>query len=206
MNFGMHFHVYFTFLLAVLVLYVAKGTLCDQPMTSAKMREATIPKPTIAFRRAVAVDEKENNLTNTNLSNSSARRNSLTDLWSWDYWCQLQPKTGNCSNNVMRYYYDIEVAQCVNFTYSGCGGNNNNFDSKVNCEKNCDDATYMSLKEEMPNFCSLQPDPGTCLSLRTKYYYDINNRECKDFQYGGCGGNRNKFDTKQSCLQECSGS
>ncbi|CAG5031747.1 unnamed protein product [Parnassius apollo] len=112
-------------------------------LTSAKMREATIPKPKIAFRRVIAADEKENYLTNTDLFNTSAR-------------------------------------------------------------KSC--TTYMTLKDELPNFCTVQPDAGVCLSLGTKYYYDINNRECKDFLYGGCGGNRNKFDTKQSCLGECGGS
>lgn len=38
---------------------------------------------------------------------------------------------------VFRYYYDIQIDQCVNFTYSGCDGNKNNFESAEICEQHC---------------------------------------------------------------------
>lgn len=39
----------------------------------------------------------------------------------------------------------------------------------------------------------------------TQYFYDGNSNECKPFQYGGCGGNGNKFATQQACQDSCGG-
>ena len=36
--------------------------------------------------------------------------------------------------------------------------------------------------------CNLQPDPGPCRALFTKYYYDKEAKQCKSFTYGGCDG------------------
>jgi len=36
------------------------------------------------------------------------------------------------------------------------------------------------------------------------YYYDVPTASCKIFNYGGCGGNKNKFDSPQECMDACS--
>ncbi|CAH2037680.1 unnamed protein product, partial [Iphiclides podalirius] len=169
------------------------------------MRQGTMPKPTSGANESSpdTVVESSSSLTFTK---ASGRRVAFADIWNWEHWCQLQRKTGNCSESVMRYYYDTQVDQCINFTYSGCGGNENNFDSTKICERFCIGAPYTTLKDDGINFCGIQPDAGICLHLTTKYYYDVNSDNCKEFKYGGCGGNRNRFDNMRSCKRECGGS
>ncbi|KAI8435836.1 hypothetical protein MSG28_004052 [Choristoneura fumiferana] len=39
--------------------------------------------------------------------------------------------------------------------------------------------------------------------VRYKYYYDVNERKCKTFVYGGCNGNSNRFETITECMERC---
>ncbi|CAM6004272.1 unnamed protein product [Sphagnum balticum] len=36
-----------------------------------------------------------------------------------------------------RYYYNMGTGQCMTFTYSGCGGNGNNFLTSSACQQAC---------------------------------------------------------------------
>ncbi len=51
--------------------------------------------------------------------------------------CELQPVTGLCQGNFPRYYYDVDAGACKGFTYGGCGGNKNNFETLKECETAC---------------------------------------------------------------------
>lgn len=53
--------------------------------------------------------------------------------------------------------------------------------------------------------CTELPDTGNCRESYTKYYYDPFQRDCIHFNYGGCAGNENRFDTKESCMRVCRG-
>ena len=44
---------------------------------------------------------------------------------------------------------------------------------------------------------------GPCQSFSTRYYYDQNKKECQPFQYGGCNGNANNYDTLEKCQSTC---
>ena len=44
---------------------------------------------------------------------------------------------GNCEEKHHRWYYDAENGYCRSFTYTGCGGNGNRFDSIERCEQIC---------------------------------------------------------------------
>ncbi|VDQ00429.1 unnamed protein product [Trichobilharzia regenti] len=46
-------------------------------------------------------------------------------------------------------------------------------------------------------------DPGPCKASFPSYYYDSRLNQCKKFIYGGCGGNRNRFASKESCENAC---
>ena len=37
-----------------------------------------------------------------------------------------------------------------------------------------------------------------------RWYYDYYSKQCKPFDYYGCGGNKNNFKTKDSCEKYCS--
>lgn len=46
-------------------------------------------------------------------------------------------------------------------------------------------------------------DPGMCRGYFEKYFYNQESKACELFVYGGCGGNRNNFDSVQACNMEC---
>ncbi|XP_036398317.1 papilin-like isoform X2 [Megalops cyprinoides] len=49
-----------------------------------------------------------------------------------------QPHTpGPCSDWTARYYYDPATRDCVHFWYGGCQGNQNNFLTKEECQRDC---------------------------------------------------------------------
>ncbi|MEJ1282843.1 alpha 1 microglobulin/bikunin [Cricetulus griseus] len=57
------------------------------------------------------------------------------------------------------------------------------------------------LKKE--DSCQLNYSEGPCLGMIEKYYYNGTSMACETFQYGGCLGNGNNFNTEKECLQTC---
>ncbi|XP_041809444.1 kunitz-type protease inhibitor 1a [Chelmon rostratus] len=53
--------------------------------------------------------------------------------------------------------------------------------------------------------CTEVPDTGSCRDSLTKWYYSPNQEDCFRFNYGGCQGNENRFDTRESCVNFCRG-
>ncbi|XP_071807584.1 actinia tenebrosa protease inhibitors-like [Asterias amurensis] len=51
--------------------------------------------------------------------------------------------------------------------------------------------------------CELPADPGFCRGAFPMIYFDYIAGHCKQFVYGGCGGNENRFDTVQQCHAAC---
>jgi hypothetical protein len=51
--------------------------------------------------------------------------------------CFDKLETGPCRGNFPRFGYDPESKSCVQFTYGGCAGNDNNYLTKEACEKSC---------------------------------------------------------------------
>ncbi|XP_063243414.1 kunitz-type serine protease inhibitor textilinin-7-like [Bacillus rossius redtenbacheri] len=51
--------------------------------------------------------------------------------------------------------------------------------------------------------CELAADPGPCLSFVGRYHYDFRAQRCEIFDYGGCGGNCNNFQTAYECRSNC---
>ena len=53
------------------------------------------------------------------------------------------------------------------------------------------------------DLCDLPSETGRCRAYIPSWYYDSGEERCKTFIYGGCGGNANRFATKEACEQRC---
>ncbi|CAL8085983.1 unnamed protein product [Calicophoron daubneyi] len=57
---------------------------------------------------------------------------------------------------------------------------------------------YVDAREDR---CLQEIDPGMCMALIWSYGWD--GERCVKFGYGGCGGNSNRFDTREECIMAC---
>uniref|UniRef100_A0A8B9FTB4 BPTI/Kunitz inhibitor domain-containing protein n=1 Tax=Amazona collaria TaxID=241587 RepID=A0A8B9FTB4_9PSIT len=46
------------------------------------------------------------------------------------------------------------------------------------------------------DFCYLPSVCGSCKALFRRFFFNASSQQCEEFIYGGCGGNRNNFETK----------
>lgn len=53
--------------------------------------------------------------------------------------------------------------------------------------------------------CTQPPDTGHCRNSVTKWYYRPGKQDCFRFNYGGCAGNDNRFESKDLCMTTCRG-
>ena len=56
--------------------------------------------------------------------------------------------------------------------------------------------------------CEIPPQIGFCPTGSTtepqqKYFYSTKGKKCKPFEYSGCGGSANMFDTREECKLLC---
>nr|QJB23279.1 TFPI-1 [Sinocrossocheilus bamaensis] len=51
--------------------------------------------------------------------------------------------------------------------------------------------------------CALKKDEGPCKAIKDRFYFDIDTGRCEPFEYGGCQGNANNFETLQDCEEMC---
>ncbi|XP_060597943.1 carboxypeptidase inhibitor SmCI-like [Ruditapes philippinarum] len=103
--------------------------------------------------------------------------------------CALLKDEGDCTDNVRRYYYDATIGFCMEFNYTGCGGNLNNFLTSENCYTRC--------------VCANSKDVGEGPHKITRYYYNKDTEQCEMFQYQGSGGNTNRFLSVAQCKNTC---
>ncbi|XP_040199257.1 collagen alpha-1(VII) chain-like isoform X5 [Rana temporaria] len=58
-------------------------------------------------------------------------------------------------------------------------------------------------KRHVGDPCQLPMNEGFCSDYILLWYYHLKADDCRPFVYGGCGGNRNRFKTRQKCEQMC---
>ncbi|XP_059155148.1 carboxypeptidase inhibitor SmCI-like [Physella acuta] len=106
-------------------------------------------------------------------------------------YCKLEPDPGPCEAAMPMFYYNPSTNACEEFIYGGCWGNRNRFETKKTCVYTC------------AKYCLLDPEPGQCEALAPRFYYNPSTNDCEEFNYGGCGGNKNRFETKENCVDSC---
>ncbi|XP_043837407.1 PI-actitoxin-Axm2b-like [Dromiciops gliroides] len=60
-----------------------------------------------------------------------------TELKAISGLCKAQEDQGFCRGYFLRWYYNRKSKKCEPFIYGGCGGNANNFHSKMQCIGKC---------------------------------------------------------------------
>ena len=51
--------------------------------------------------------------------------------------CSQKKDEGICPGNVPRFYFNKRRGRCELFSYGGCGGNTNNFETQDECVAHC---------------------------------------------------------------------
>ncbi|CAK6962506.1 amyloid beta (A4) precursor protein a isoform X1 [Scomber scombrus] len=64
--------------------------------------------------------------------------------------------------------------------------------------------TTESVEEVVREVCWANAETGPCRALLPRWYFDRQEGRCAQFIYGGCGGNRNNFESEEYCLSVCS--
>ena len=51
--------------------------------------------------------------------------------------CGLRPDVGPCDAVIPRLFFNAQTGACERFIWGGCGGNENNFETREDCEAAC---------------------------------------------------------------------
>ena len=113
--------------------------------------------------------------------------------------CLLPPDPGPCTSSVRRYYFLPRLADCIQFPYGGCQGNDNNFLSLLQCRETCGVSSSSSSSSSSPlsssvlisstvrppawtkpdEDCLLAADSGPCTDRLARFYYDSQSGHCQ---------------------------
>uniref|UniRef100_A0A8C7LW44 Amyloid-beta A4 protein n=1 Tax=Oncorhynchus mykiss TaxID=8022 RepID=A0A8C7LW44_ONCMY len=64
--------------------------------------------------------------------------------------------------------------------------------------------TTESVEEVVREVCWARAESGPCHAILERWYFVPEKGTCAPFLFGGCGGNRNNFDSEEYCLSVCS--
>ncbi|XP_073178429.1 kunitz-type protease inhibitor 2 isoform X5 [Lepidochelys kempii] len=56
-----------------------------------------------------------------------------------------------------------------------------------------------------PERCLAKAATGLCRASFPRWWFDVESKTCRQFTYGGCGGNPNNYLSEAECLARCSG-
>lgn len=115
--------------------------------------------------------------------------------------CTQAPSHGGCSANFLRWYFNVHVASCSWFTYGGCGGNENNFRTREECETTCITSKHKddSLKDgkfDVHSFGDKDSEGKVTLWNTTVTHTGISKTEKQNDEFEGNGDDDTGWTTK----------
>ncbi|XP_054837316.1 eppin-like [Eublepharis macularius] len=113
-----------------------------------------------------------------------------------------QAKTGYCYN--VAPFGDVfdekDCSACLkNNSCSTCANDAQCPGNQKCCPGDCG---YI-CQEAVLNLCHLPSVCGNCKAMFSRYFYNNSTQKCEQFVYGGCGGNKNNFETEDECSSIC---
>ncbi|XP_009993759.1 PREDICTED: WAP, Kazal, immunoglobulin, Kunitz and NTR domain-containing protein 1, partial [Chaetura pelagica] len=105
------------------------------------------------------------------------------------------PDRRRCEAPEVRWHFDAKQGSCLTFRYGGCGANRNHFETYEECRAAC-------LGSARPT-CLLPMVQGPCQNWEPRWAYNHLLKQCHSFVYGGCEGNTNNFESKETCEDVC---
>jgi len=141
------------------------------------------------------------------------KSSSLPPLSSPHPGCLEEKMVGECKAAFTRFYYSLTTDACIQYEYSGCGGNSNTFVTEEECLDKCvgGGTTLFTQGLGVPvendndpeRICALPAEQGLCKARIDRFFFDPKTGDCQTFEWGGCKGNENKFSSKTECEQFC---
>ncbi|XP_036392486.1 kunitz-type protease inhibitor 2 [Megalops cyprinoides] len=126
--------------------------------------------------------------------------------------CQAEPVSGPCRAYMPRFFYNSTTRTCQSFIYGGCRGNKNSYASANECHATCTVTVIPNAKKasaqkptDDQEACTAAYKSGPCRAHFRMFYFDPATQTCKQFTYGGCQGNANRYGTEEECMAKCSG-
>ncbi|KAK8759642.1 hypothetical protein V5799_002723 [Amblyomma americanum] len=113
--------------------------------------------------------------------------------------CLARPEEGPCNGRAIMWGYNVTLGECQMFTYGGCDGSDNKYETKTMCEIVC----KSDLPVHLDPVCLKPKYTGPCAGYFPRYYYNNTLKTCEQFIYGGCLSNGNNFVTIEECKNKC---
>ncbi|XP_048367986.1 amyloid beta precursor like protein 2 isoform X2 [Sphaerodactylus townsendi] len=93
-----------------------------------------------------------------------------------------------------------EVVVDRDYYYDGYKDYNEEPPTEPSVEKSLSEKEIMN---DVKTVCSQEAMTGPCRAVMPRWYFDTYKRKCIRFIYGGCGGNRNNFESEEYCMAVC---
>ncbi|XP_062995358.1 amyloid beta precursor like protein 2 isoform X2 [Elgaria multicarinata webbii] len=93
-----------------------------------------------------------------------------------------------------------EVVVDRDYYYDGYKDYNEEPPTEPGNEKSLSEKEIMS---DVKAVCSQEAMTGPCRAVMPRWYFDMYKKKCIRFIYGGCGGNRNNFESEEYCMAVC---
>ena len=118
-------------------------------------------------------------------SKSTAPTDSITFPGDTEDICTLPPiwpGPMGCLALMKKWTYSKKDGSCVQYTYGGCRGTPNLFDSQGECEAACKSKSSLHRSADV---CSLPLSVGPCKAMKPSFGFNKETGRCEAFIYGG---------------------